>query len=396
MNWPIKKLGDVLQISRGGSPRPIENYITEDKDGLNWIKIGDVQVGAKYITHTKEKIRKEGLAKTREVKSGDFLLSNSMSFGRPYITQIDGCIHDGWLALRDEKKIFDTDFLYHVLNSNAVKEQFIKYASGAVVKNLNIDAVSKVVVAIPPLAEQQRIAELLDTADHILKQRESAIAKLEDLEQSIFVELFNTSDANEISIADMLIKKILLLHKDGNHGSYYPKSDQFGDVGIPFLTAKCISESGQINDKSIELLNNESASKLTIGWIEDGDVLLAHNASVGKVALYEGIYEKALIGTSLTAFRPNQKYLTSDYLYAALRSTKFQSQLTKNMGQTTRNQVPITAQRRLSFCIPSVELQIKFSERMKIIRIQRLDQIRAASKNIQLVSSLQHQSFAVN
>jgi restriction endonuclease S subunit len=186
MTSTIRKLGDVLQISRGGSPRPIEDYITDDKNGLNWIKIGDVEVGAKYITKTKEKIRKEGLSKTRQVKAGDFLLSNSMSFGRPYITKIDGCIHDGWLSLRDDEKIFNTDFLYHVLSSNAVKEQFRKYASGAVVKNLNIDAVSKVVIEIPQLAEQQRIANLLDTADHIMRLRETTIEKLEVIIRSFF------------------------------------------------------------------------------------------------------------------------------------------------------------------------------------------------------------------
>ena len=87
--WVEKRLGEVAEIQRGGSPRPIKDFITKNKDGYNWIKIGDVDPSGKFITSTAEKIRKEGLRKTRQVFAGEFLLSNSMSFGRPYILKID-------------------------------------------------------------------------------------------------------------------------------------------------------------------------------------------------------------------------------------------------------------------------------------------------------------------
>ena len=84
-SWEWVRLGTVLEIARGGSPRPIQQYLTTEPDGINWIKIGDTDKGGKYIYKTKEKIRPEGVAKSRMVHSGDFLLTNSMSFGRPYI-----------------------------------------------------------------------------------------------------------------------------------------------------------------------------------------------------------------------------------------------------------------------------------------------------------------------
>jgi hypothetical protein len=139
-----------------------------------------------------------------------------------------------------------------------------------------------------------------------------------------------------------------LLHKDGNHGSFYPRSDDFGDEGVPFISAKAVTEDGRIDNTQIEKLHEDKASKLKIGWIDKGDVLLAHNASVGKVALYDGRFNKALIGTSLTA-STGAREIDSSFLAAALRSSKFQRELVKNMGQTTRNQVPITAQRDLRF-----------------------------------------------
>lgn len=106
-DWEQRKFSDLVLIERGGSPRPIDAFITDAPNGLNWVKIGDAPEQGRYITKTAEKIRPEGLAKTREVHPGDLILSNSMSFGKPYIMGIDGCIHDGWLLIRDIQKRFD-------------------------------------------------------------------------------------------------------------------------------------------------------------------------------------------------------------------------------------------------------------------------------------------------
>ena len=161
-NWRWEKVGKVLGIARGGSPRPITSYLTTSDDGYNWIKIGDSEIGGKYINRTAEKIIKEGLYKTRLVHKGDLLLSNSMSFGRPYILNIDGCIHDGWLVLHDYSEFLNKEFLYFVFSSNVLKEQFFGKVSGAVVKNLNSDKVADTLIPIPPIEEQQRIVEKLN------------------------------------------------------------------------------------------------------------------------------------------------------------------------------------------------------------------------------------------
>src|SRR5207253_5208354 len=97
--WRDAALGDIFEIARGGSPRPIDEFITDDPNGINWIMISDASEGSKYITATKKRIRAEGAQRSRQVKPGDFLLTNSMSFGKPYIMRTSGCIHDGWLVL---------------------------------------------------------------------------------------------------------------------------------------------------------------------------------------------------------------------------------------------------------------------------------------------------------
>lgn len=162
VSWAWVKLGNICTIARGGSPRPIKDYITNAEDGINWIKIGDTEKNEKYIYSTGEKIKPSGVSKSRMVHAGDFLLTNSMSFGRPYILKIDGCIHDGWLVISQEKEVFDQDYLYWMLSSGYAYSQFCGKVSGAVVKNLNSDKVANSVFPLPPLGEQKRIVARLE------------------------------------------------------------------------------------------------------------------------------------------------------------------------------------------------------------------------------------------
>ena len=168
-SWEWVRLGSVLEIARGGSPRPIQQYLTTDPDGINWIKIGDTDKGGKYIYKTKEKIRPEGVTKSRMVHSGDFLLTNSMSFGRPYILKTDGCIHDGWLVLSNRFDCYSVDFLYYILSSPFAYYQFCDSVSGAVVKNLNSDKVSNALFPLPPLNEQRRIVQRIEELFQLVK-----------------------------------------------------------------------------------------------------------------------------------------------------------------------------------------------------------------------------------
>ena len=157
--WEWCRLCHVTEVARGGSPRPIKDYITESPSGINWIKIGDTEKGGKFIFSTKERIKPEGMSKSRFVHKGDFLLTNSMSFGRPYITQVEGCIHDGWLVISLIGGAYCQDFLYYLLSSNFAYAQFSSKVAGAVVQNLNSDKVANSLFPIPPKTEQKRIVQ---------------------------------------------------------------------------------------------------------------------------------------------------------------------------------------------------------------------------------------------
>ena len=193
-DWPMVRLGDVCEVARGGSPRPIKQYITDDLNGLNWIKIGDVDAGGKYIEKTSEKIKLSGLCKTRKVNAGEFLLSNSMSFGRPYILKIDGCIHDGWLVLRGFESVLEENFFYYLLRSRLVQEQFELYAHGSTVRNLNTKSVEEVQISLPSISVQKEIVAKLDAAkercEKLKAEAERGLRASENLRKAILSEVF--------------------------------------------------------------------------------------------------------------------------------------------------------------------------------------------------------------
>ncbi|RUO97988.1 restriction endonuclease subunit S [Hyphomicrobium sp.] len=170
-SWAWCLLDDIAGIARGGSPRPIKSFLTEDPRGIPWIKIGDSTRGTIYIDTTEERIKPEGLSRSRLVVPGDLLLSNSMSFGYPYITNISGCIHDGWLVIRTPENHISKLYIHRMFLSEYAKQAFSIAAAGAVVQNLNADKVRRLQVPLPPLAEQRRIVakvdELMDLCDRL-------------------------------------------------------------------------------------------------------------------------------------------------------------------------------------------------------------------------------------
>ena len=177
-NFPVKRLGEICKVARGGSPRPINDYITDAENGINWIKIGDATENSRYITKTAQRIKSEGKSKSRYVKAGDFLLSNSMTFGKPYILKIDGCIHDGWLVLDYNKDILEENYFHAYLSSSSAYKIMSGMASGSVVSNLNSEIIKKLPVPLPPLEMQKEFAEYVENCESMKK---SARKQLEEL-----------------------------------------------------------------------------------------------------------------------------------------------------------------------------------------------------------------------
>jgi type I restriction enzyme, S subunit len=158
-----KSFGEVAKVQRGASPRPISKFITDDENGIPWIKIGDTSPNSKYVENTEQKITSEGATKSRILKKGDFIISNSMSFGRPYILDIDGAIHDGWASISGFGDRLNADYLYHYLSSDLVQNYWVSKINSGSVSNLNSDIIKSLEIPIPSLTVQVEIVRILDT-----------------------------------------------------------------------------------------------------------------------------------------------------------------------------------------------------------------------------------------
>lgn len=385
MSWPTVALREVADIERN-SVKP-ENIAS----GTRYLGLEHVESGGRIIS-------------SETVANGE-LASSKFSFGprhilygklRPYLAKIalpefNGVCSTDILPVLPSERI-ERNYLAHFLRQSSMVDYANSLSTGANLPRLSPKALAEFPIPLPPLEEQKRIAGILDQADALRRLRTRALEKLNTLGQAIFHEMFGDKIEPK-SVQKLLEDKVLLVHKDGNHGSNYPRKEEFGPSGVPFLSAKVIDENGQLIASAVEYLNEAKAKTLKIGWIEAGDVLLSHNASVGKVVSYRGEYGPALIGTSLTCYRPNPSMLRSDFLEFALKSFDFQAQLSSNMSQTTRNQVPITAQKRLALTIPSMGDQIKFENRVASILTATSSQKKAANAQGALFASLQHRAF---
>ena len=183
--WESKLFKNILKLDRGSSPRPIIQYMTDSEDGVNWIKIGDTKGEGLYINSTKEKITKEGAEKSRKVSKGEVVLSNSMSYGKPYILNIDGYIHDGWFVIRKFEKNIDVNFLIQILSSELIQKQYKRLAAGGVVSNISSELVYAVKVDLPSIPEQQKIATVLTNADKEIELLEQQLADLQQEKKAL-------------------------------------------------------------------------------------------------------------------------------------------------------------------------------------------------------------------
>lgn len=350
VNWKYVKIGDICTVERGGSPRPIDKFVTDDPNGINWIKIGDTD-DSMYITRTAQKIIPEGMKKSRYVQPGDFLLSNSMSFGRPYILKIDGCIHDGWLVLRDNNGIFDKRFLYYYLSSPSTYQKFKNMAVGGVVNNLNSEMVRGVTVPMPSMAEQLEIVAALDKVTELISLRKEQLAKLDQLVKARFIELFGDPVSNphgfdKVSLSELADIKI------GPFGSLLHKEDYI-EGGHALLNPSHIID-GKVSPDTKLTVSSQKYEELSVYHLRIGDVVMGRRGEMGRCAVVP--CDGYLCGTGSLLIRTKGE-VTADYIQKIISFPSFKKTI-ENMavGQTMPNlNVPIVS--NFQIIKPPIEIQ---------------------------------------
>ena len=277
------------------------------------MKIGDAPAQGHYITKTAEKIRPEGLSKTREVHPGDLILSNSMSFGKPYIMGIDGCIHDGWLLIRDTNSTFDLTFLCHLLGTPQMLDQYRSLAAGSTVNNLNKELVGNTVVTIPTIDEQRVLGQYLERLDNLitLHQRQSFSHSTPDISLSVqLIHPFYTSSWEQRKLGD--IADIV------GGGTPSTGNQSYWDGDIDWYAPAEIADQIYANSsqKKITGLGYENSSAK---MLPPGTVLFTSRAGIGKTAI---LTRKGCTNQGFQSIVPHRGELDSYFIFSRTEELK--------------------------------------------------------------------------
>ncbi len=197
--WKIQRLKELLTIKRGGSPRPIQDYMVPK--GLPWVKISDATaINTPFLFSTKEFIKQEGLKKTVYLKKGSLILSNSATPGLPKFLELDACIHDGWLHFQDIKTVSYT-FLYLLFIS--IRENLVGRGNGSIFINLKTDILKDYAISVAHESILDRFNQAVDSIFDKIREVASENLELEKLKNVLLPKLFS----GELTLSEALNKK---------------------------------------------------------------------------------------------------------------------------------------------------------------------------------------------
>jgi type I restriction enzyme S subunit len=386
--WKSKTLDELCQFSNGlwkGEKPPflrvgvIRNTNFTKEGALDDSDIAYIEVEAKKL-------------EKRRLQYGDIILEKSGGGPKQPVGRValfdkedgDFSFSNFTAALRvGNPRELDFHFLHkflHWIYVSGVTEGMQSHSTG--IRNLNGDLYKAIRVAYPPLPEQRRIVAILDEAfaglEAMRANAEKNLQNARDLFDSRLQGIFTRrADLWErVSLETLLERGWIESHLDGNHGSDYPRKEEFISEGVPYISANCLVNE-RIDMAKAKYLSPKRAALLRKGIAMNGDVLFAHNATVGPVAVLRTKEKKVILGTSLTYYRCNKNKILSEYLSNYMRSFEFRKQYSEVMRQSTRNQVPITKQREFFHIIPPLAEQASIVEQLENLfeGSQRLESI---------------------
>ena len=366
--WEQRKFNELVIIERGGSPRPIDKFITNDANGLNWVKIGDAPQQGNYITKTAEKIIPEGLSKTREVHPGDLILSNSMSFGKPYIMAINGCIHDGWLLIRDTNKVFDLKFLCQMLGTEQMLSQYKALAAGSTVNNLNKELVGNTNVTVPNIKEQQQIGEYFSSLDNLITLHQRKYNKLLNVKKSMLEKMFPKNESNipeirfkgftdpweQRKLGDMMnVTSVKRIHQS-----------DWTDSGVRFLRARDIVAAAK-NEEPDDYLyiskeKYEEYSTLS-GKVGVSDLLVTGVGTIGVPYLVRNLEPLYFKDGNIIWFQNSDK-IDGKFLFYSFSAEQIQGFINESAGIGTVGTYTIESGKKTPISLPNQMEQAKVGE----------------------------------
>lgn len=364
--WRIERVGNLCEVGRGSSPRPIMDSVYFEGGTIPWVKIADATRSGKYLYETKEKVNDYGASFSRLLLKGSLIVAASGTLGYTQILGVDGCIHDGWLYLTGFKKL-DKDFMYYYLQSR--KDHFYTIAYGAAIQNINTTVLREMEIALPPLHVQRKIGGILSAYDDLIENNFRRIEILEEMVQAIYREWFvhfRFPGHEKVKIVDSSLGKIpdgwaVVSIKDvydtRSGGTPSRKNNEYYVGGtINWVKTKELNERfiWDTEEKITELGLKQSSAKV----LPPKTVLMAmYGANIGQLGI---LGNQASTNQACCAFLTHGNRYGYVYLYLFLRDHR-DSIVNLRQGAAQQN-VSQEILRDLPIVKPPVELVGQFTE----------------------------------
>ena len=368
--WTERCIGNVCTSFSGGTPNTSQNEYYGGT--IPFIRSAEIDRAETELFLTDEGLKNSA---AKLVEKGNVLVAlYGANSGDVALGKVDGAINQAILCLKSERS---NGFIYQYLS---YKKRWIiaTYLQGGQ-GNLSGDIVKSISLSFPSFREQQKIAECLSSVDDLMAAQARKVDALKTHKKGLMQQLFpregetqprlrfpefkNSGEWETMSIQEMIDRRLIVGHLDGNHGGLYPKAEEFSPnkEGIPYVSANDFMN-GSVDFSKCKRLPIERARLFKKGVAKDGDILFAHNATVGPVAKLDTSEEFVILRTTATYFRCDGERLSNEFLKSGLSSPKFVSQYSRVMSQSTRNQVPITTQRKLALQIPKPPEQQRIAD----------------------------------
>lgn len=384
MSWKQSTLGDLIELENGYAFKS-EEYTDE---GHFLMRIANVQQGCISMQLPKfVSIPLHSNLIQFELNEGDMLMSLTGNVGRVGLIEshhLPAALNQrvAKIRIKDLSKI-DKGYLFSFFNTNDTRARIENLANGAAQLNVSTKDIKSLTIPLPSLVEQKRIAAILDKAAEIKTKREQAIAKLDELAQSAFVEMFGSS----IEIEGVELRSICDRVTDGTH-----QSPEWVDGGIPFIFISNIVN-GEINLKTNKFISNNTYEELTRNCqINVGDILYTTVGSYGNVALVRD-ESKFAFQRHIAHIKPKQDIVNSRFMATMLGCTFVRRQVDKVARGVAQKTVNLGDLAKLKVICPPIKLQQEFAKRVELIEALKVKKIKASVSATQLISSLQHQAF---
>jgi restriction modification system DNA specificity domain protein len=351
-----KLLGEVAKIQRGASPRPISQYITDDPNGIPWIKIGDTTADSKYIERTAQKITPEGAEKSRVLKCGDFVMSNSMSYGRPYILKISGAIHDGWASISDFESILTPNFLYYYLSSNPVQDYWDGKINSSSVSNLNSDIIKSLPIPIPPLSVQTEIVKILDALTALTSKLTSELILRRKQYEYYREKLLSEEELGKVGFEwktlEELVEKTQNIRWKNNTKTYRY-------IDLTSVDRENNSITGTIE---INALNAPSRAQKIV---KENDIIFATTRPTQqRIASITKEFSGEIASTGYCVLRANTDIVLPKWLFYFLSTINFKNYVEENQSGSAYPAISDSKVKEFRIPVPDVTIQQSIIEKL--------------------------------